>query len=241
MNLALKQKLITPSKRLITHERRQLHRAALPGLMPLPFVGRKPVIPGSASYTTPGTYALIIPEHRTFVFDVRGAGGGGGGAIGIDAFSGGTYPGATGGTGGYAQVYYEANSGLLNVIGFGGSGGAGTANGFSLAANGSGGAGQGGDTNITGGGNGPGAGASSTLPSGFWVVTGTPTTVAGTGGYGGRAVRTISQGLIATFGQRLIIIVGSGGGQGANGSPNNYIAQGAAGAGAPGAVYMSWS
>lgn len=188
------------------------------------------VFPGSASYTTPGTYYLTVPAHRSFSFDVRGAGGGGAGAPGM--IMSGTTPvgtvGGYGGNGGHSQVYLQENSGLLNAIGWGGTGG--NPNTTGTAAHGTA---QGGDSNITGGGSPGGAGG---------TLNGSPPSTVQAGGYGGRSVRGINAGLIWR-GQTLVIVVGSGGPPGSNASnssPFNF-SQTSAGYGANGAVYLSWS
>lgn len=92
-----------------------------------------------------------------------------------------------------------------------------------------------GDTNI------PGGGAAGGARGHMVVISSGNTLYAGNGGYGGRAVRTVSRGLILP-GQALVIIVGSGAGAGAAGSNDGqYISQSGASAGAAGAVYISWT
>lgn len=199
-------------------------------LLRAPLIYNKPVVPGSASYTTPGTYSLIVPNHNSMTFDPRGAGGGGGGAAG---YNGGVTSGGNGSPGGYSQVYYNPNSGILNVVGYGGNGGGGLYyNGSSwVASNGSPGTATGGDSNINGGGNAGGSGG----------ATGMPWTYAGSGGYGGRAVRTMNRGILVP-GQTLIIIVGSGGAPGAAGSnTGGTFVQQSGSYGSNGAVYISWT
>ncbi|HRO00335.1 MAG TPA: hypothetical protein PLX43_02335 [Nitrobacter sp.] len=169
-------------------------------------------------------------------FDIRGGGAGGGGPGGIVSFS--TYDGGDGSAAGYSQVYYSPNSGLLNVIGYGGDGGGGLKfNGSAWVSSGDGspGSASGGDTNI------PGGGAAGGARGHMVVISSGNTLYAGNGGYGGRAVRTVSRGLILP-GQALVIIVGSGAGAGAAGSNDGqYISQSGASAGAAGAVYISWT
>lgn len=189
-------------------------------------VSRPPVTPGSASYTTPGTYSLALPEFNNLGLDVRGAGGGGQGAPGFVGFNGAS-AGSVGGDGGYSQVYLQQNSGLLNVVGYGGQGG-------QVGATGTAGAGQGGDQNITGGGDAGG--------SGGYLAGGDPTLYSSNGGYGGRATRNQPNGLVAA-GMTLIIIVGAAGPPGANGPLNTPFPfyQVSATYGSAGAVYISWS
>lgn len=211
--------------------------------MCLPFqhrlIGRHaPIVPGSASWTSPGTYYLTVPKHRTMSFDVRGAGGGGGGPGGVYPYNNSVY-GGTGGAGGYSQVYYNPNSSLLNAIGYGGTGGTGSSNGPSGGINGSDGSAgtaSGGDGNYTGGGAGGGARGYTYYTSGGW-----PNGNAGYGGNGGRSVRTLNRDILIP-GQTLVIIVGSGGAAGPN-SANAVpeIIQVPAGAGSNGAVYISWT
>jgi len=67
------------------------------------------------------------------------------------------------------------------------------------------------------------------------------TIYAGTGGTGGRSVRTVSRGILVP-GQTLTIIVGTRGSPGANASnTNSNIQQHGAGYGNNGAVYISWA
>lgn len=189
-------------------------------------VSRPPVIPGSASYTTPGTYSLVIPQFNNLGLDVRGAGGGGQGAPGWVGFNGATN-GGVGGNGGYSQVYLQQDSGLLNVVGYGGQGG-------QVGATGTYGTGQGGDQNITGGGSAGG--------SAGYMAGGDPTIYGTNGGYGGRATRNQPFSVVAP-GMTLIIIVGAAGPPGANATLNTPFPfyQVSAGYGAAGAVYISWS
>jgi hypothetical protein len=204
-------------------------------LLRAPLIYNKPVVPGSASYTTPGTYSLIVPNHNSMTFDSRGGGAGGGGPGGI--VSGSYQSGGNGGGGGNSQVYYSPDSGQLNVIGYGGGGGEGLHfNGSAwVASNGSVGAGSGGDSNITGGGAGGGArGNMYNSAAGTYVY-------AGYGGAGGRAVRSVNRGILVP-GQNLVIIVGGRGGPGSTASNNTpQIVQTAAGYGNYGAVYISWA
>ncbi|MCP1790920.1 hypothetical protein ACVI1J_006480 [Bradyrhizobium diazoefficiens] len=190
-----------------------------------------PVTPGSMAWTTPGTYTFTVPAHRNFNYDVRGAGGGGQGPGGMVLTTppfGMTFsPGGTGDTGGTSQVYLQQNPALLNVIGFGGQGGANQATGAAGTA-------QGGDQNITGGGAAGGAGG--------YLASGDSPVQSGYGGYGARATRSHLRGIIL-IGQTLVINVGTGGapgGYGANSTPFNF-AQSPGAYGSNGAVYISWS
>ena len=213
--------------------------------MGLPFqhrlIGRHaPIVPGSASYTAPGTYYLTIPYHRTMTFDVRGAGGGGGGSAGAQQNNP-QPPGNPGGDGTYSQSYYAPNSGLLNVIGYPGKGGAGGVYGTSNTSNGANGSAAGGDSHYPGAGAGGGAGGWEHVISYFGSTESHAYYYAGNGGAGGRSVRSISRGLLVP-GQTLVIIVGSAGGPGAPGSFTwPYGDQHAAAAGGNGAVYISWT
>jgi hypothetical protein len=73
-----------------------------------------PVVPGNATYNTPGTYTLTLPLYNTIIFQVWGAGGGGA------VFNG--------------YTYWQGNSGGNSSIAFslgtivGGGGGAGLVN-----------------------------------------------------------------------------------------------------------------
>lgn len=201
-----------------------------------PFIIRtKPIVPGSTSYTSPGTYSLTVPAHRTITFDPRGGSGGGGGAGGLDA--GNMNPGGDGTSGGYSQVYYAPNSSLLNAIGYGGGGGGGERNsgGVWSGTNGASGTASGGDSNITGGGAAGGsAGYMRNTNNGLIFY-------AGAGGSGGRAVRTLNRGILVP-GQTLTIIVGNRGAPGGNGYNTTAVnEQHSAGYGNYGAVYISWT
>jgi hypothetical protein len=163
------------------------------------FRGAVKSTPGSASYTSPGTYQLVVPPNANMTFDVRGAGGGGGGS----AYDGNGFGSA--GTGG------GASSVDVGVVGYGGNGG----QGWSVGVNGgqaAHGGGGGGDTNITGGGAAGGAGG----VYGF--------TAGQAGGNGGRAIRTIV-GIAA--GTILTIAVGAGGNRGAGQQPGQFGSPGA--------------
>lgn len=181
------------------------------------FYGAQKVVPGSVSYTTPGTYSFIVPTYTSLTADVRGAGGGGAGS---------RYTGY--------WIYYGGNGGASSfggsVVGNGGSGGSGSnwsppVGGVQGAHGGA----SGGDSNITGGGSPGGQGSIITIGGGSLY--------GGPGGYGGRAVRTYALGQL-TPGAAITIVVGTGGA--ASECEPVAIAQYNT-AGANGAVHLSWS
>jgi hypothetical protein len=195
---------------------------------------------GSASWGTPGQYALTIPYHNSFNFDVYGAGGGGGSPLGYNS----TVPPGwinanPGGAGGYSQIYdEETGGGKVNVIGWAGGGGGasyyGVSGGIGSFYNGGGGGhgnAQGGDGNVYAGGAGGGAGG--------YTYAWENDVYSGPGGYGGRAYRSVSRGLL-TPGTRLIINVGQGGGPGGDPYDNAGIPRSSGGWGGNGACYTSW-
>jgi hypothetical protein len=195
--------------------------------------GKPQAVPGSVSYSSPGTYSLIIPEYNTLFVDVYGAGGGGGGAayyydqynwatggVGPGQGVGGAngtapgfiyYEGQPGSGGGYSQFWNPA-SGYAPTA-YGGAGGAGltwfynSAAGYSPTYSTPGTA-SGGDANITGGGASPGVYGNTQSYSpqvGGWCWT-----YGNWGGYGGRAYRYFSPGMLPV-GSSCQIIVGQGG------------------------------
>lgn len=183
------------------------------------FYGAVKVVPGSASYTTPGTYTFIVPPYTTLTADVRGAGGGGAGSRYTGYY---IYYGDPG-----TVSYFNAPTG--NVVGNGGSGGSGSNwNPPVGGVQGAHGTASGGDSNITGGGSPGGQGSIITLQGSLY---------GGPGGYGGRAVKSWSLGQLAP-GTAITVVVGAGGAA----SPcepvgiTQYNT-----AGANGAVYLSWS
>lgn len=195
-----------------------------------------PIIPGSASYTSPGTYSLVVPANfNSFVVDVRGGGGGGGGAGALTPVS--PTPGTAGGPGSQSYVTIP---GWASLVGYPGGGGQpssysgsytwydGAYGGDGVAANG--------DSNITGGG--AAGGSPGNVHGGY---NPNPRSVGGNGGYGGRAVRTFTkQQQIVLPRQTLTIVVGGGGPAGANAAgANAYYAYPQPGG--AGAVYISWS
>jgi hypothetical protein len=194
-----------------------------------------PITPGSASYTSPGTYSLVVPANfNTFVIDARGAGGGGGGA-------GCYYPpvqyGSAGAAGGASYVTIP---GWASVIGYAGDGGGAAVYTGSFTWNDGAGGAHGtavnGDSNITGGGAAGGGGGNQ-----YGGYNPNPRSVGGAGGYGGRAVRTFTkQQLIVQPRQTLTIVVGGTGPAGAN-SPCSGSVYAVPQPGGAGAVYISWS
>src|SRR5215472_7173391 len=126
----------------------------LPGMVPMGNIVR--VVPGSVTFSTPGTFFFTVPLFITLIADVNGAGGGGGGGsadcegcgltkaadciktTGHDINCG----GGTDGSGGGASSFNG------NVIAGGGGGGTACSNG---AGPGAPGGASGGDSNIPGG------------------------------------------------------------------------------------------
>jgi hypothetical protein len=220
--------------------------------------GKPQAVPGSASYASPGSYTLIVPEYNTFVADVYGAGGGGGGAAwyeddynlatgGIQLGEGvggpnGTYPGyayvlgQVGGGGGYSQFY--ANATGYNVVAYGGSGGPGGDWWHSSAQSGTMPQGANGYPagNYSGGSTGGGmAGGQYGYTSSYSPqVGGYCTTYGGYGGWGGRAYMYFSPGQLPV-GSSILIVVGQGGAPGWQQQP--YSGQ----YGGNGVVNVSWS
>jgi hypothetical protein len=193
-----------------------------------------PIVPGSASYTSPGTYSLTVPANfNTFVIDVRGGGGGGGGAGTLS-------PQGYGTAGGAGSQSYVTIPGWASMVGYAGDGGqpdtySGSFTWYDGAA-GANGPAVNGDSNITGGGAAGGVGAN--IHGGY---NPNPRSVGGNGGYGGRSVRTFTkQQLIVQPRQTLTIVVGGGGAAGTfpNWTPAVYTYPQP---GSAGAVYISWS
>lgn len=183
-------------------------------MFPFPFVN-PPIIydpPGSATYTSPGTYTLIVPKYRDG-FTVQ-IGGGGGGAGSVNNQGGEQY----GGAGGTSTIS------ALGLIAYGGSG----AMRYGMTA--VGGSASGGSTNLAGGNN-----SGITPGSGAWPGLGTSTGRGGIGiihsyyGYdtveyawayagagGGYCARTYARDAL-TPGAILTIVVGGAGAAGAAG------------------------
>jgi hypothetical protein len=220
-------------------------------------MGKANAVPGSVSYQTPGTYSLIIPEYNTLFVDVYGPGGGGGGAAyyfdqhnlatggvqlgqGVGGssgrFTGYTYfVGQNGSGGGYSQFYNPASGWAPTA--YGGAGGAGLTwfnssfQGFSPQLS-AGGSASGGDANIAGGGAGPGVYGNTQSYSpqvGGWTWT-----YGNYGGYGGRAYKTFSPGMMPV-GSACQIIVGQGG------PPGSQYTNNVPTWGGNGIVNVSWS
>lgn len=234
MGFALKeQRLIVPSRCLVTPRRRQLYRSALPGLAPMPFKARAPIVPGTSSYGT-GTYTFFIPNCNNLTIDLYAPGGGGGG-------SGSTYNGvpqnaSPGSAGGYVRVYYYGTNISFDLIAYGGNGGPATiANGSPLS--GTHGVASGGNIANTQGG-GSAGGVYGVIGSSF----GGGNAYGSYGGYGARCASTIS-GLGAYQGAAVTVIVGGPGAAGANNiGPSGLLIniQNPSG-GNGGAAYLSWS
>jgi hypothetical protein len=162
------------------------------------------VTPGSAAYTSPGSYSIVIPNYNSFTVDVRGSGGGGGGNAYVRG-------GGNASSGNYS--YFNPATGI--VIGYGGGGGtmgygyvddSGTLQSV-LGTPGAPGSASGGDGNYTGGGAAGGLGADQ----------GDPYFQGGNGGYGGRAVKTYYYGGGLAPGATVGIYVSPGGASGGGG------------------------
>lgn len=144
------------------------------------------VVPGSQSYTTPGTYTFSVPAFNTLSVIVSAGGGGGGGSPYCPGRT--MIPGSSGGVGGTSSF-------AGGVFGYGGSGGGGGAwNG----SNGAAGSAAGGDTNTAGGGASGGAG-------GVWGRYS-----GGRGGNGGLSTKTYNSDSFSV-GSQIAVVVGSGG------------------------------
>jgi len=152
-------------------------------------------------FSTPGTYAIQVPEHRTLLF-ISGCGGGGGGAVGttLNTVGGG---GGSGGEGIDGEPFDVVPGQIIGItIGAGGNGGTGV-----QLANAPGGA-QNGQATVVGGmltllggnagdgtiggasvGNGSGAGGSQNLSggNGLFGSGGFPLSISASGGGGGGA------------------------------------------------------
>ncbi len=192
------------------------------------------IIPGAINYTSPGTYSLKIPDHHNIYADVRGAGAGGGGCAAYN--EGGGFPIATPGASGASGGYSYFINGIIDLTGGGGGAGGGAPNPSANGSNGGHGGGSGGTSNITAGG--AGGGGPGALR---YTFDGSIINYGGTGGYGGRAIRTYVRGTLPV-GKTVTIIVGSAGGPGTNGylQSRNYAYAAYPGWGGHGAVYISW-
>jgi len=187
--------------------------------------GGPSIIPGSAAYTSPGTYTFIVPYYNSLTVDVRGGGGGGAGNRWTGYYIYSSSPGN--------YSYFGAPDATL--IGYGG--GSATGSNWSPPVGGvSGGAGSagGGDVNIPGGGS----------SGGYGSIVGDDSIghlQGGDGGPGGRAYRTWvrSQWYTKLTPKSAITIVVGAGGAASECEPV-YIQRYPI-AGYNGAVYISWS
>jgi hypothetical protein len=177
------------------------------------------IIPGSVSYTSPGTYNFTVPYFHSLLADVRGASGGGGGYSEDSS----VYNGSAGG-----YSYFNAPTG--NLVGYGGQGGGG---GNSYAGNGADGAhGSGVNGDYNGYGDATAGGAHA-------YMTSYPSLFGGNGGNGARAYRTWTKAQNILIPKSVITVVVGARGEAApwNGDPYITSAQ----PGVAGAVYISWS
>ena len=144
--------------------------------------------PGSATYSTPGTYSFTVPEYTTLAADVSGAGGGG--AVSNSSTAG-------------TQSSFNST-----VIGYGGGGGGTSTISYPVGSSGTA---TGGDTNTTGGGSAGGAGGSDTWNGDNFVHQ-------GAGGPGGRAVKTYAAGALTIGATITVVVGTGGTYSGGNGS-----------------------
>lgn len=199
-----------------------------------------PVVPGSANYTTAGTFTFTVPVHNTLIVELWGGGAGGSGttrsqvfssAAGASTWDGGVLV-ANGGSGSATGTGGTASGGDTNTTGGtgesrpngsatgGGAGGAG-------ANGGAGGARQ----NSTGNGfpgtqpGGAGGGGSVAYREGRYGGSG--------GGGGAYCQKTYSAGTY-TAGSSVTVVVGAGSNGGLSGSNLG-------GAGAAGRAIITWS
>lgn len=199
-------------------------------ILPNRLLGRiKPIVPGSQTWSTPGTYQLIIPDHHSVTMDVRGGAGGGAGAQG---YNGSWNAGSSGAAGANSQV---TRPGGTFAIGYGGGAAIGAAAQSANGTNGSAGSAY----SYDGTGGTVGGGATGGQRGIVGNSEGTPTYYGAVGGNGGRVLITIDRGFIVP-GTVLTIVVGSGGGAGANGASNWPVLQTPT-AGGNGAVSISWN
>lgn len=176
------------------------------------FYGTERVNASSATYTSPGTYFLVVPAHNAIYMQVWGAGGGGGGSYFDNGF-----PGGTGGTGGDSYVTIP---GYGTMYGFGGGGGP-----TWLAGSASAGGASGGNT-ANSAGSGIGGGAGGVYGASFGA----------NGGNGGFSQSNFTFGVTSGApgqGVTLTIVVGAGGGGG--------FGQVAGSPGGNGQVTIGWS
>lgn len=194
----------------------------------LPFLkrigGPRIVVPGSQSYTTPGTYTFNVPAFNTLTVTVNAGGGGGGG------YSNGHPEMYNGGNGG--------NSSFASVSAEGGLGGAVCVALYSdihnQFPNGSPGGSSGGDSNFTGTGGAGGQGYKSAS-----YDLGSDSYAYGDAGYGGAGGRSVKTYIAGALGATVTVVVGAGGAAG--GVANTAGITQYPTAGANGAVLISWS
>ncbi len=190
----------------------------LKNIFPFPVFFSTRAIPGSTTWSTPGTYSFVVPFYNTMTVTVNGAGGSGGADIDNNTLytSYTTSPdGSTGGNSSFASA--------TSCVGNGGAGGAAstrfdtgkgyiTSSGTNGAAGGA--SGPSGGTATTGGGAAGGAG-------GTWETG----TVGGTGGSGGKFVKTFTAGAsdAPVPGSTITVAVGAHGNTGANNGTNGSV------------------
>ena len=175
------------------------------------------VVPGSTTYSTPGTYNFVVPKHNTLTVQLWGAGGGGGGAgAAVTGYGGTNEIGGTGGPskwdGGSASGKPQANGGVggrNTETGTGGAGGTasgGTTN-TSGGAGGDGGTGSGGAAGTAANGGYGDGGPGEHWTQVVYVVT---HYYAGGGGGGAYSSRSYSAGTYAV-GATVSVVVGAAG------------------------------
>lgn len=198
-----------------------------------------PVVPGSTTYSTPGTYSFTVPSHNSLVVELRGGGASGfcasatpGNAGGASTFGTGltangapaptvrtsTGPGGTG-VGGDTNV--TGGTGEAGTGSYGGAGGAG--------ANGGG---AGGARRTTAGwglnGAAPGGGGGGNMIAGKAFIGG-----GAGGGGGGYTKKTYSKGTFA-YNSTVTLVVGAGAPYAGPGDPRS-------GTGGAGRAVITWS
>lgn len=180
------------------------------------------VVPGSQTYTVPGTYYFSIPLYNTLTTTVLGSGGGGGGESDILQ---------------QAQNGFDGTSSSFNgnIIGYGGGGGGGAYGFYQTGIAGNNGGWAGGDSFVIGAPGGNGGVASGVAGHHSSGRDGGP------GGGGGGTIKTYSNGDLVT-GNVITIIVGARG-SGGYGEPeriDNYpTANGSFGSN--GSITITWS
>lgn len=211
-----------------------------------------PAVPGSATFSSPGSYSFTIPVFRnSMTIQVWGAGGGGGGGTnsgdpsigfgGNGGYSQAVGLTAYGGTGGTAAPGTYRSRGAVGTGGSwsggtsGGNGDNGGTSGYSEdGGNGAyGGAGGPGGKTVNSNGQpggfpgGGGGGGQTDYGGGFWQIGG--------GGGGGGFTQIVYNPSQVVPGSVVTIVVGQGGNGGVP------AAGGYGGAGADGQVYLSWN